>query len=80
MGDALLLKFPDVAKRLGVSEYQARAEHERGILKGRRVGRFIRFTEADLDAYLERIREGQDQDATGLTPGSRNRRRQERAS
>lgn len=75
MSDALLLNFPTVAKRLGLSEYQARAEHARGILVGRKVGRFIRFTEADIDAYLERIRESRDDDVTGLTPGSRGRRR-----
>jgi excisionase family DNA binding protein len=70
-----LLTVTDVSDRLGLTEYQVRAEHARGLLPGRRVGRLLRFTEADLDAYLERIREDRGADASGLTRASRNRRR-----
>lgn len=72
---AALLKVPAVAELLDLTEYQVRAEHARGVLIGRKVGRFIRFTEADIDAYLERIREDRAEDASGLTPASRRRRR-----
>lgn len=72
---AALLKVAAVAERLGLSEYQARAEHARGVLPGRRVGRFLRFTEGDIETYLDRIREDRGSDASGLTAGSRRRRK-----
>jgi len=53
----LLMNVAQAAERLGLSEYQVRQEHGRGILPGRRAGRFLRFTEDDLTTYLERIRD-----------------------
>lgn len=68
---APLLKASAAAERLGLTVYQVRAEHARGVLPGRRVGRLLRFAEADLDAYLERIREDRGSNTSGLTPRSR---------
>jgi excisionase family DNA binding protein len=54
--DPRLLNVAEVAERLGVSErFVRRLVHERRIdfLK---VGYFVRFLEADVDAYLERSR------------------------
>jgi DNA-binding transcriptional MerR regulator len=76
--DPLLMNVAQVAERLGISEYQVRQEHGRGILPGRRAGRFLRFTEDDLTTYLERIRDDRGSDASGLTPDSRRRRRSDR--
>ena len=75
MTDPLLMNVAQVAERLGISEYQVRQEHGRGILPGRRAGRFLRFTEDDLSVYLERIRDDRAADRSGLTPLSRARRR-----
>jgi DNA-binding transcriptional MerR regulator len=71
----MLMNVPQVAERLGLSEYQIRQEHDRGILPGRRAGRFLRFTEDDLATYLERIRDDRGGNASGLTTQSRARRR-----
>ncbi|RHA38682.1 helix-turn-helix domain-containing protein [Cellulomonas rhizosphaerae] len=52
---AELLTVPQVADRLGLTEYQVRQEHARGVLPGRRPGRFLRFTDTDLETYVARI-------------------------
>ena len=70
-----LLTVPEAADRLGLTTYQVRAEHARGLLPGRRAGRLLRFTESDLETYVARIKEDRGADASGLTPRSRARRR-----
>ena len=66
----LLMNVGQAAERLGLTEYQVRREHERGILPGRRAGRFLRFTEEDLATYVVRIQDDRAGNASGLTPGS----------
>jgi excisionase family DNA binding protein len=70
-GSPRLMAVNEVAALLGLSEYQVRAEHRRGILPARRAGRFLRFTEADLEAYLTRIAEDLAGAQSGQTAGSR---------
>ena len=65
----MLLTVDQVAERLGLKVGQVRAEHARGMLPGRRVSRFLRFTDEDIATYLERIRE----DGAGLTSGQTKR-------
>jgi excisionase family DNA binding protein len=71
----LLMSVAQAAERLGLSEYQVRQEHGRGVLPGRRAGRFIRFTDEDIATYLDRIREDKGSTHSGLTPLSRARKR-----
>lgn len=54
---ARLLTVDEAAAELGISAYQVRQEHDRGILPGRRPGRFLRFTDEDIATYLDRIRD-----------------------
>lgn len=75
MDEPLLYNVEKAAAKLGLSEYQVRREHERGILPGRRAGRFLRFTDDDLSTYLERIRDDRASNRSGLTPQSARRRR-----
>lgn len=71
-----LMDVPAVAALLDLSAYQVREEHRRGLLPGRRVGKLLRFTEADLDTYVDRIREDKAAaEKSGVTPGSLRRRR-----
>lgn len=69
-----LLTVEQAADQLGLTPYQVRAEHRRGVLPGRKPGRFLRFTENDLETYVERIADDKPT-SSGLTPGSRRRRR-----
>jgi excisionase family DNA binding protein len=71
----LLMTVAQAADRLGLSEYQVRQEHGRGVLPGRRAGRFIRITDDDIATYLDRIRDDKASNASGLTPLSRARKR-----
>lgn len=52
---ARLLTVDEAANELGISPYQVRQEYERGILPGRRPGRFLRFTAEDIATYIDRI-------------------------
>lgn len=70
MTEPLLYNVAKVAEKLGISEYQVRREHERGILPGRRAGRFLRFTDEDIATYLERIRDDRGGEQSGQTPRS----------
>ncbi|WP_152203599.1 helix-turn-helix domain-containing protein [Georgenia thermotolerans] len=74
MSDVRLMTVEEAAAALNLSEYTVRAEQKRGRLPYRRVGRFIRFTEADLDAYTERIR-GEEAPTLRRTAASQARRR-----
>lgn len=70
---APLLDVAQVASVLGLSEYQVRAAVAAGTLPHRRVGRFVRFTEDDLDTYLARIAVDTVAAPSGQTSGSRRR-------
>lgn len=52
---AALLTVAQVADSLGLSEYRIRADVAAGILPCHRPGRWVRFTDSDVVAYLERI-------------------------
>lgn len=72
---ARLMTARETGVVLGISEYQVRQEHDRGVLPGRRAGRFLRFTDEDVSTYLDRIRDDKASNASGLTAQSRRRRR-----
>lgn len=48
-----LLKVADVAEQLQCSPGRIRAMANRGDLSHRRDGRFLRFTQEDVDRYIE---------------------------
>jgi excisionase family DNA binding protein len=72
---AALMTVPEAAQVLGLSAYQVRAEHERGLLPARRSGRLLRFHDDDIAVYLDRIKEDRGAAQSGLTDRSRQRRR-----
>lgn len=72
---ARLMTAKETGVELGISEYQVRQEHDRGVLPGRRAGRFLRFTDEDIATYLDRIRDDKASIQSGLTAQSRRRRR-----
>lgn len=57
---APLLDIDDAAQRLRVTPGWLAKAAARGEVPSRKVGRRRRFTETDLDDYLERVREGAD--------------------
>lgn len=65
------LTVADVATRLGISEYQVQQAYRSGALPRRRLGRLVRFTEADLEQFQANTQVS----AGGLTSRSRARRR-----
>ena len=52
----VLLKIPEVARRLDVSEKTVRRWIDRGELPVHRLGSSIRISEADLSAFLAQRR------------------------
>lgn len=68
---------PDqVADRLGVTRYWLMERVRRRQVPHFRLGQRVRFSEADVAAILATHRvEPKAQDASGLAPGSRSRRR-----
>lgn len=72
---AALFDVTEAAARLGLKVGQVRAEHARGMLPGRRVSRFLRFTDEDIATYLERIREDSASVTSGQTKRSARRSR-----
>jgi excisionase family DNA binding protein len=53
-----LLKVPQVAEYLGVSERTVRRLISSGQLKSVKVGRAVRIVPEDLAAYVESLRQG----------------------
>jgi excisionase family DNA binding protein len=49
-----------VAERLHIQRSTVMKYLRQGIIKGRKVGRFWRIAEADIQAYLERASEGEE--------------------
>jgi excisionase family DNA binding protein len=49
-----------VAERLHIQRSTVMKYLRQGIIKGRKVGRFWRITEADMQAYLELVAEGEE--------------------
>lgn len=48
------LTADQVADQLGITRHMVQAERERGTLPHHKVGRLIRFTQGDVDTYVER--------------------------
>lgn len=65
------LTVESVAARLGISEYQVQQAYRSGVLPHRKVGRLVRFTEADLEQFQANTAAR----TSGLTARSRSRRR-----
>lgn len=65
------LTVADAVGRLRISEYQVTQAYRSGVLPHRRVGKLVRFTEADLAQFQENTRAK----GSGLTSRSRARRR-----
>lgn len=65
------LTTAQAADRLGLSEYQVQQAYRSGVLPSRRVGRLVRFTEADLEQFQANTKAK----GSGLTARSRARRR-----
>ena len=65
------LTVADAARILRISVYQVGQAYKTGTLPHRRVGRLIRFTEADLEQFQANTRV----ESSGLTSRSRARRR-----
>lgn len=59
--DVALLTIDEVAQRLKVSPSTVRRLIRRGGLKTVRLGRLIRVRPADLNDYIERHTEGEDE-------------------
>lgn len=57
-GDALTAT--EAAARLRVTPQWLIRAARAGVVPSRKVGRYRRFTEADLEAYLDSVREGGD--------------------
>ncbi|MGV3564205.1 MAG: helix-turn-helix domain-containing protein [Nocardioides sp.] len=53
MSSRMYLTAAEAAERLGTKEARIRALVKRGLIAHRRDGRFLRFTEADLEEYVE---------------------------
>lgn len=65
------LSVEDAATRLHISPYQVQQAYKSGTLPHRRVGRLVRFTEADLEQFQANTKV----ESSGLTSRSRARRR-----
>ena len=53
---ALLHTTAETAEILGVGEQMVTAERVAGRLEHRKIGRFIRYADEDIDAYLDLIK------------------------
>ena len=77
--EPVFLTVAEVAERTGLTQYEVRSEVRRGVFPHRAIGTrpLIRFTREDIDAYVERVAARKKKEAapSGLTPGSRARRR-----
>jgi excisionase family DNA binding protein len=65
------LTVGDVVARLRISEYQVAQAYRSGVLPHRRIGKLVRFTEADLEKFQANTQAS----GSGLTNRSRARRR-----
>ena len=71
---ALTMTVTEAAERLGVTPQWLRINAANGTVPSRKVGRYRRFTDADLTEYLDRVREG-GSDPFARSTASRARRR-----
>jgi len=55
----VVLTVEDVAEQLAVPASWVAQAARRGILPSRKVGRYRRFLQADVDEYLEGVRQGE---------------------
>jgi excisionase family DNA binding protein len=51
---AALLSVDEAAAYLGISKYQVRQAYRAKRLPHRVIGRLVKFTQADLDVFVER--------------------------
>lgn len=65
------LTVAEVVGKLKISQYQVVNAYRSGALPHRRVGKLVRFTEADLEQFQANTRA----ERSGLTSRSRARRR-----
>lgn len=72
---ARLLTSTEVAVHLGISEHMVRQSYRSGLLPHRKVGRFIRFTADDIDAYVARTAATDTPGGMTRTKAAQNRRR-----
>lgn len=56
---AALLTTAQASEILGLSEYQIQQAYRSKALPSRKIGRLIRFTQDDLDVFIERSKAGQ---------------------
>lgn len=73
-GDEWLMDAAQAAARLRVTPRWLAEQACAGKIPSRKVGRARRYLQADLDDYLERVRQGQ-ADGFAMSPRSRSRRR-----
>jgi len=57
--EPVLLNTAQAAARLGLTEYQIQSAYRSKALPCRRIGRLVRFTQDDLDAFVERAKTGE---------------------
>jgi len=73
--DPLFIGVPRAAELLGLSEHMVRQAYRSGLLPHRKIGRLVRFTATDLDAYVERTRVTEQLGGMRRTEAARRRRR-----
>ena len=70
-GGPLLLTEAQAAKKLGIPQTWIATERRKGNIPHHIFGRWIRYSEEDIGAILERHRIAAIADPLGLRPGSR---------
>lgn len=70
-----LMTIPEVCERWRLTEYRVRQDVKRGLFPFRRLGRAIRFREADVETYLERVAVDLASTHSGQTEASQRRSR-----
>ena len=56
----VLFNYSEAAEMLTMSEKTLRRHVQQGRVPHRKIGRYVRFTEADLSAYIEACAKGGD--------------------
>jgi hypothetical protein len=69
-----LLDAKQVAARLGRTQHWVNDQAKRGVIPAKKVGRYWKFTEEGIAAYLERV-DNQSRDPMAMSAASASRRR-----